>query len=102
MSSVSKSASKTESLPGDASMDHGLIQPIPDIGSLLLNSLEARWNAFVDEALKSSERPTGKAIHDLRVAIRRLIALIEMIKPIIVKNNRPKILKEAQGSPQVA
>ncbi|MFZ1080767.1 MAG: CHAD domain-containing protein, partial [Candidatus Kryptoniota bacterium] len=62
-----------------------------------LNSLEARWNAFVDEALKSSERPTGKAIHDLRVAIRRLIALIEMIKPIIVKNNRPKILKELKG-----
>jgi CHAD domain-containing protein len=96
MSSASKSVSKTKNSPGNPAVIHGRIQP-PHISILLLNSLETRWNVFADQALKSRERPTEKAIHDLRVAIRRLIAFLEMIKPIIVKNSQTKVLKGLKG-----
>ncbi len=103
MSSASKSQSKTDSIPNNgsaAAINKSApppIQPIQDIKSLLLDSLGARWNVFVEQASKSRERPTEKAIHDLRVAMRRVIALLEMIKPITARTSRAVVLKQLKN-----
>jgi len=72
-------------------------QPLADIKTLLLDSLETRWNNFAQQVSKSHRNPTEKSIHDLRVSMRRVIVLLEMTKPITAKNRRIIVLKELKG-----
>ncbi len=97
MFSASRSVLKTDISADKPVVSQEEIQPMPNVRSHLISSLDARWNILAEQALKSRERPTGRAIHDLRVAIRRLIAFLEMTKPIVIKNSRPKVIKELKG-----
>lgn len=63
------------------------VSPLPpgDIvtGRVLGDALSSRWQAFAEQLLRTQRRPTEKAVHDLRVSTRRLIALLDIIREIL-------------------
>ena len=50
--------------------------------SLLIETLESRWKIYRVELKRCRKEPSEEAIHDLRVATRRLLALIDMLRAI--------------------
>ena len=46
---------------------------------LLIETLENRWQTFRSELKRCQKEPGEEAIHDLRVATRRLLALVDML-----------------------
>jgi CHAD domain-containing protein len=58
--------------------------------SLLVETLEKRWQIYRSELKRCQKEPGEEAIHDLRVATRRLLALIDMLRTVFP---HPKILK---------
>ena len=48
--------------------------------SLLVDTLERRWRTYFDELKRCRKEPSEVVIHDLRVATRRLLALIDMLR----------------------
>ncbi len=64
-----------------------------DAQILLLDALEARWEKY-REQLKACRREfSEEAVHDLRVAARRLLALIEMLRALAPHPRLQKIRK---------
>jgi CHAD domain-containing protein len=51
--------------------------------SLLLNALDKRWNEYYAELKLCRREASREAIHDLRVAARRLLAVIELLRTIM-------------------
>ncbi len=51
--------------------------------SLLLNALDKRWNEYYTELKLCRREASREAIHDLRVAARRLLAVIELLRAIM-------------------
>jgi CHAD domain-containing protein len=66
----------------------------PDISAVLLRSLTDRWQVFAAQAVLSRRHPTEKAIHDLRVATRRLIATLDILRTILPEGPPSKIRKQ--------
>lgn len=58
-------------------------RPAPAITAVLLRSMAERWQVFAGQVGRSRRRPTEKAIHDLRVATRRLIATLDIVRTIL-------------------
>jgi CHAD domain-containing protein len=56
---------------------------IPDIGTILVRSLEERWHRFQVQLRRTRRRSTEGSVHDLRVSIRRLMATVDMIRTLI-------------------
>ncbi len=54
-----------------------------DLRAALIGALRERWPKTVNLARKARQKPGEKSIHDLRVALRRLIALLEILDPIL-------------------
>jgi CHAD domain-containing protein len=54
-----------------------------DVSVLLLDSLQMRWAKFVGEMQRARRYCSEPAIHDLRVATRRLIAMLEIVAPLL-------------------
>ena len=53
--------------------------PLPaDIPGFLLRALEGRWHRFAAELAQNRRRCTEPGIHDLRVATRRLLAVLDL------------------------
>ncbi len=55
-----------------------------NIGTILIRSLEQRWQKYLRELRRCKKNFSEKAVHDLRVATRRLIStltLIELVHP---------------------
>jgi len=50
--------------------------------SLLVETLEQRWKTYRSELKRCQKEPSEEAIHDLRVATRRLLALMDMLRVI--------------------
>jgi CHAD domain-containing protein len=50
--------------------------------SLLVETLENRWKIYRSELKRCQKEPSEEAIHDLRVATRRLLALVDMLRAI--------------------
>lgn len=50
--------------------------------SLLIETLENRWKIYRSELKRCQKEPSEEAIHDLRVATRRLLALVDMLRAI--------------------
>lgn len=49
---------------------------------LLIDALEKRWRNYRGELKRCRTDPSEEAIHDLRVATRRLLALIDMLRSL--------------------
>jgi CHAD domain-containing protein len=49
---------------------------------LLIETLENRWKIYRSELKRCQKEPSEEAIHDLRVATRRLLALVDMLRVI--------------------
>jgi len=50
--------------------------------NLLISTLEKRWKTYRSELKRCHKEPGEEAIHDLRVATRRLLALIDMLRAL--------------------
>lgn len=61
---------------------------------LLLEALETRWKKFRGELKHCREEFSEEAVHDLRVATRRLLALFDLLRSIIPHNRIQKIRRE--------
>lgn len=48
--------------------------------TLLIETLENRWKTYRGELKRCQKEPSEEAIHDLRVATRRLLALVDMLR----------------------
>jgi CHAD domain-containing protein len=48
--------------------------------SLLVDTLEKRWKTYRNELKRCHKEPGEEAIHDLRVATRRMLALVDMLR----------------------
>jgi CHAD domain-containing protein len=46
---------------------------------LLLEALEKRWKTFLAELKRCRAEFSNEAVHDLRVALRRLLSLIQLL-----------------------
>ena len=57
--------------------------PSADPLAVLSGALSERWERFVREAARSRRRPTEPALHDLRVAIRRLLAVMAVVDGVL-------------------
>jgi CHAD domain-containing protein len=68
-----------------------------DPGALLARSLDDRWEVFRKQLARALRRPSEPAIHDLRVATRRLIALLSMIDSIIPSGRMEKARRQLRG-----
>ncbi len=51
--------------------------------TVLSGALSERWDRFVRETARSRRRPTEPALHDLRVAMRRLLAVMTAVDGIL-------------------
>ncbi|MFT3890835.1 MAG: CHAD domain-containing protein [Anaerolineales bacterium] len=54
----------------------------PDAGKLLLVALEERWEKYRTELKRCRDEFSNEAVHDLRVAARRMLALIKLLNSI--------------------
>ncbi len=61
---------------------------------LLLEALDTRWKKFRSELKHCREEFSEEAVHDLRVATRRLLALFDLLRSIIPHNRIQKIRHE--------
>lgn len=58
--------------------------------ALLVETLEKRWETYRGELKRCQKEPGEEAIHDLRVATRRLLALVDMLR---VVSPHPRVQK---------
>ena len=57
---------------------------------LLLEGLENRWKKYREELNRCRAEFSNEAIHDLRVAVRRLLAFLQLLNSI---SPRPRLRK---------
>lgn len=55
----------------------------PDIGTILIASLDERWHRFQAQLRRTRRSSTEGSVHDLRVSMRRLMATADMIRTLI-------------------
>lgn len=55
---------------------------IDSSASLLIETLEKRWKTYRSELKRCYKEPSEEAIHDFRVATRRLLALVDMLREV--------------------
>jgi CHAD domain-containing protein len=60
---------------------------LPDFRILLLDALHDRWRTFRAELKRCQEKYSEEAVHDLRVATRRLISTLDLVVSIHPKAN---------------
>jgi CHAD domain-containing protein len=73
-------------------MRHSL--PAGDPASLLAGALGERWDRFLAERARARRRLGGETIHDLRVALRRLIAAVNVADAILPRSALRKSARE--------
>jgi CHAD domain-containing protein len=62
----------------------------PAPGQLLLEALENRWRKYLEELKRCRAEFSNEAVHDVRVALRRLLSLIRLLNSIAP---RPRLRK---------
>lgn len=63
----------------------------PRIGTILINSLEQRWRKYLKELRRCKRVFSEEAVHDVRVATRRLISTLMIIEIVYPDRNVRKI-----------
>ncbi len=72
----------------------GETRVVPDLRTVLNTALSQRWQKFVREVERGRSNPTEKAVHDMRVAMRRLISLLEMVGSALPKSGGTQVRKQ--------
>jgi CHAD domain-containing protein len=83
---VSKSVSKTRAgveAHLHAESDIAVQPPARARSAVLHDSTAGRWREFARQLARSRKRPTETAIHDLRVAMRRLMATLDIVSAVL-------------------
>jgi CHAD domain-containing protein len=57
-------------------------KPLTDFRALMLNSLQDRWQSLRAELKRCRKKYSEEAVHDLRVATRRLISTLDLVDRI--------------------
>jgi CHAD domain-containing protein len=57
-------------------------RPQADLRALMVDSLHDRWRSFQAELKRCQKKHTEEAVHDLRVATRRLMSTLELVDRI--------------------
>lgn len=70
-------------------------KPFPK--QLLLEALEARWKNYKVELKRCRSEFSNEAVHDLRVATRRMLALIQMLHSIAPRPRLQKLSRAFKG-----
>ena len=65
-------------------------KPLIDFRALMLTSLQDRWQSFRAELKRCRKKYSEEAVHDLRVATRRLIATLDLVDRILPEANLRK------------
>lgn len=65
-------------------------EPKPEPHQLLLEALEQRWKNYRAELKRCRAEFSNEAVHDLRVATRRILAFIQLLNSI---SSRPRLQK---------
>lgn len=65
-----------------------------DAKGVLLESLDTRWKKFRAELKHCRGEFSEEAVHDLRVATRRLLAIFELLRAIMPHNRIQKVRRE--------
>lgn len=60
------------------------------VNQVLLQALDERWQNYCDELKRCRTEFSNEAVHDLRSAARRMLALIQLLHSI---SPRPRLLK---------
>jgi len=63
------------------------------VPAILAGAIGERWERFAAELMRSRRRRTEPGIHDLRVAIRRLTAVLTLVDALFPRAVRPKTLR---------
>ena len=71
-----------------------LEESTPTPQKILLDALESRWKQYRVELKRCRTEFSNEAVHDLRVATRRMLALIQMLNSI---SPRPRLQKLNRG-----
>jgi inorganic triphosphatase YgiF len=75
-----------------------IIKPSTVDGSeLLLSALEKRWRDYRNELKRCQAAFSNEAVHDLRVATRRLLALIQLLNSISPRLRFRKMIRSFKG-----
>jgi CHAD domain-containing protein len=53
-----------------------------DLGTLLVSCLDERWKKYLRQLRRSQKRSSEKSVHDLRVATRRLVSLLDIVMTV--------------------
>jgi len=65
-----------------------------DAQTLLLEAIDARWNKYLEQLKLCRREFSEEAVHDLRVAARRLLALVDLLR-VITPHPRLKKIRAA-------
>lgn len=76
-------ADGTQVLETSGGQDKERENNVADVRALLLRSLGERWQAYGAQLKRCREEPSEDAVHDLRVAMRRLISTLMVLDPIL-------------------
>jgi CHAD domain-containing protein len=85
---VLHSQSRTKRVAAAAAGGH------PDIRAVLVSSLQERWRKCAAEVARCRQRCTEPAIHDLRVATRRLIATLDMLTAVMGEEETRRVRRD--------
>ncbi len=66
-----------------------------DANTLLLEAIDQRWEKYREQIKTCRREFSEEAVHDLRVAARRLLALVDLIRAI---SPHPPPAKNSQGA----
>lgn len=62
-------------------------------GKLLMEALEKAWNSYLAELERCRMEFSNEAVHDLRVATRRIITVIQLLNSILPRPRLKKIVR---------
>src|SRR5262245_41864769 len=69
--------------------------------AVLTESLQSRWKKFtqrVEAGLPARNRPRiNDAVHDMRTAARRLLAVLAALKPIVDNRSSRRLARQVEG-----
>jgi CHAD domain-containing protein len=74
-----------------------LKESVPASQKILLEALESRWKQYRVELKRCRSEFSNEAVHDLRVATRRMLALIQMLHSITPRQRLEKLSRAFKG-----
>ena len=68
-------------------------KPADGSGKLLIDALEKAWNTYLGELERCRAEFSNEAVHDVRVATRRMITILQLIDSVLPRPRLKKIIR---------